>query len=210
MLKVIQTRPKLLESPLLILDLRTLLLALHHQASRNMRQTNSRISSIHPLPSRTRRAEQIQTNIIPLQIHIELTSFRENSHRSSGSLNSALSLSLRHPLNAVHPRFIFHDAIDPISRRRQLEDNALESTCSTRILVIHFQLPTTSLSKLGIHTEQIASKNSSFVTTRTATNLDDGILAVVRVGRKQQYLNPLLHLRKLWLNLCDLLFRHIP
>ena len=79
-----------------------------------MGQTDGRIGRVDALAARTGSAEQIQTDILPLEIDIELAGLRENGHRGGGGLDPSLGLGLRNPLDTVDTGLIFHDPVDSL------------------------------------------------------------------------------------------------
>ena len=109
----------------------------------------------------------------------------------------------------MHSGLIFHDSIDTLIVGRKLEDNLLVATSCTRGLIIDLQLPAAFLGVLRVHSEKVTGEDGGLVTTSAATDLDDGVLAVIRIGRDEENLDLLLHLRDLRLDLGDLSLRHV-
>ena len=67
-----------------------------------MGKTNRRISRVHTLTARTGRTESILADIVHIQVNVKFIRLREYCHRRGRSLDTALSLSLRHTLNTVY------------------------------------------------------------------------------------------------------------
>ena len=67
-----------------------------------MGKTDSRISRVHTLTARTGRTESILADIVHIQVNVKFVSFREDCHGCGRSLDTALSLSLRHTLHTMH------------------------------------------------------------------------------------------------------------
>ena len=61
-----------------------------------------------------------------------------------------------------------------------------------------------------IHTEKVSRKNSSFVSSGTSADFDNGILRIIRVSRNQKELDIFLHLRNLGFKLGNLFLCHLP
>ena len=110
----------------------------------------------------------------------------------------------------MHAGLIFHDPIDTLVVGGKLEDYLLVASGGARSLVVHLKLPSALLGVFRIHAEKITGEYGSLVTACAATDLDDGVLAVIRVGRNQKDLDLFLHVRKLRLDLRDLGLGHVP
>ena len=123
-------------------------------------------------------------------------------------MDPALSLSLRHALHAVNSGLVFQHAIDPVSD--DLHDDFLESAGSALRLAVDFHLPAATLEILAVHSEEVSREYCRLVTAGTSSDFKNRVLAVLRVGRDEQELDFLFHLRKFRLNLRNLLFRHLP
>ena len=106
--------------------------------------------------------------------------------------------------------FVFHDAVDTLVGAGELEDDLLVATGSTRGLVGDFQLPAAAFRVLAVHAEQVAGEDGGFVAAGAAADLDHGILAVVGIGRDQQELDVLFHVRDLRFDVRDDLPGHFP
>ena len=112
MLEVIETGAKLFERTLLVLDLRTLFLALDHEARRDVGQAHCGIGRVHALSAGAGCAEEVQPDVFPLEVHVELARLREHCHRRGRGLDAALSLGLGHALHAVHSGLVLHHSVD--------------------------------------------------------------------------------------------------
>ena len=121
---------------------------------------------------------------------------------------TSLGLSLRDTLHTMHAGLIFQHSIDTVSGH--LADKFLKTACRTFRLVGDLKLPSPALAIFRIHPEQVTGKYGSLVSTCTATDFHDGILAVLRVSRNQEKLYVLLHVREFRFKLCNLLLCHLP
>ena len=209
MLKVVQTGAQLLERALLVLDLRTLLLALDHQAGGDMREAHRRVGGVHSLSSGARRAEEVEPDVVPAQVHVEFAGLGEHGDRCRRSLDTSLGLGLGHSLDAVHAGFIFHHPVDSVAAG-QLEDYLLEAAGSAGRLVGHLDLPAAGFGVMLVHAEEVAREDRRLVAAGAAAYLDYGVLAVVGVGGDQQQLDLLLLGGHTGLDLGDLGPCHLP
>ena len=102
-------------------------------------------------------------------------------------MHTSLCLRGRHALYAVHARFVLQCAIYIIARDGT--DDFLESSRGSFVGAGHFETPAFDVAILGVHAEEVAGKDSCFVSARTATYFEDGVAAVLRVGRDEQQLD---------------------
>ena len=79
-----------------------------------MCQSHGRVGGVDTLTSRSRCAEEVEADVIPLEVDIELAGFREDCDGSRRSLDPALGLGLWNALYTVDAGFIFHDAVDTL------------------------------------------------------------------------------------------------
>ena len=91
-----------------------------------------------------------------------------------------------------------------------LADNLLEAACSAFGLAGNLHLPSLGLDVLAVHAEEVAGKDGRLVSSGTATYLKYGVLLVLRVGRDEQQLYVLLHLRQFRFYLGYLVLGHLP
>ena len=173
-----------------------------------MGETDGGVRCVHALASRARCTEQIQTDVIPAEVHVKFSGFREYGNGSRGSLDPALGLGLGHPLDAVYTALVFHNAVNSVVSA-ELEDNLLVAAGGAGSLVCDFQLPASLLCELGIHPEQVAGKDCSLVAAGAAADFYHCVLGVVRIGRDEHKPDVLLHLRELGLNLVYLVTGHL-
>ena len=74
--EVEDTGTQLLKRLLGILNLRLLVLTLHHNTCRDVGESDGRVGGIHRLTARTRCTEYILANIVPRNLAVELVSLR--------------------------------------------------------------------------------------------------------------------------------------
>ena len=169
--------------------------------------THTRLHLVHVLTTSTRRTEGVPLDFTLVNLHVESLRFGQYSHRSSRCVYTSLRLGHRHTLHAMHPRFILHRAIHILARH--VADDFLVATHSALRERRHREVPALHLAVFRVHAEEVARKQSSLVATRTATDFQRHVLAVLRVGRDEQELDFLLQLRDALLVHGDFLTRHL-
>ncbi len=122
-------------------------------------------------------------------------------------MDAALRLGLRHTLHAVHARFVFERPIDILAG--DLHDDLLVTARGAVGKRRDFITPPFRFDVFGIHAQQVAGEYGSLVAARTASNLDDGILRILRVFGNQQQLNFLFEPPDFGLQLGNHLTRHL-
>ncbi len=109
-------------------------------------------------------------------------------------MDAALRLRLGDALDAVDAALVFQCAIDFFAR--DLADDFLVTARGAFADVGHLAFPAFAFEVLGVHAEQVAGENGGFIAARAAADFEDGVLAVLRVGRDEQDADLLFHLRQ--------------
>ncbi len=78
-----------------------------------MRQAHRGVRGVDTLSARTRRAADINADILLVNLHIDLLRFRHHGHRDCRGVDAAAGLRLRHALYPVYARLVFHHGIGP-------------------------------------------------------------------------------------------------
>ena len=117
-----------------------------------------------------------------------------------------MGFGLRHALYAVYARFVFQHAVDAVADH--FHHDLLESARSALAHAVDLVFPTAFLDVFGIHAKQVAGEQGRFVAAGSAADFDDGVLAVLRVGRDQQQLDLLFQPLEFRFQLGDLHARH--
>ena len=105
-LHFVETRAQNSHRLLAILDLRLFVLAAHNRIRRNVRDAHRRVSGVHRLASRTRRAESIDANVLRLDLNVDVLRLGQHGHGYSRSVHSSLLLRFGNTLDAVHAALI--------------------------------------------------------------------------------------------------------
>ena len=174
-----------------------------------MGEADCRIGGVDPLSAGTGCAEEVFADICGVELDVELAGLGENCHGGGRSLDTALGFGLRHPLHAVHAAFVLHSTVHSVGVGGQLEHHLLVASRGAETLVGYLQFPALDFSIVLIHAEEVAREYRRLVTAGTAADFNDGILAVVRIGRNEQKFDVLLHLGQLALYFCNLLAGHV-
>ncbi len=121
-------------------------------------------------------------------------------------MHAALGFGLGHALHAVHAALILERAVNLLAA--DLADDLLVAAGCTLALAVDLHLPAFALEILGVHAEEVAGKDGRLVAAGAAADLEDRVLAVLRVGRNQQQADLLLEGRKLLFQFGSLFLGH--
>ena len=105
-------------------------------------------------------------------------------------MDTALSLCLGDTLDTVDTALVLEDTIDPFTRDG--EDDFLVATSRPFAHARDLGSPATAFAVAYVHTVEVASEECCLITARTATDLHDHILSILRVCRDQEELDLLL------------------
>ena len=155
-----------------------------------MGQPDGRIGRIDRLAAGTRSAENILSDIVHIDLQIELLGLGQHGYRSGRRVHAALRLGLRHALHAVHARFVLQHAVDALARN--LHHDFLEASGRAFVCAVDLVLPTALFYVFDVHAQQVAGEQGGLVASRAAADLDDRVLAVLRIGGNQQQFDPFL------------------
>ena len=122
-------------------------------------------------------------------------------------MNTSLGFCGRNTLYTVNAGFIFQNSINAFAC--YAEDDFLESADGTFRETAHSHLPAFQFYVLAVHTEQVAGKQGSFITTCTASDFHDDVLVVFGVGRDEQQFYFLFQCRDSFLAFCHFLAQHL-
>ena len=208
-LHVVETGTEFLHGPFGVLDLGTLLLALHHYSGGDVGEADGRIGGVNPLSAGTGCTEEVFTDIGRVQLYVELACLGEHRYGGGRSLDTALGFGLRHPLHAVHAALVLHSAVHSVGTGRKLEHYLLVAARGAEALVGYLQLPALDFGIVLIHAEEVAGKDRRLVAAGTAADFHDGVLAVVGIGRDEQKFDVLLHVGQFAFDFGNLLAGHV-
>ncbi len=105
-------------------------------------------------------------------------------------MDPALCFGLGHALHAMDARLVLEHAVDALAGH--FHHDLLEAARTAFAGAVDLVPPAPLLDELHVHAQQVAGKNRRFVAARAAADFDDGVLAVLRVGRDEQQLDLLL------------------
>ncbi len=172
-----------------------------------MGEADCRIGGVHTLASGTTGTECVDTHIAHIQLHVELLSLGQHHDTSRRGMDASLCLSGRHTLHTMHTTLILQQAVYTLAGDGE-SDIFISSRCAL-IEIGDLNFPMLLLAETGIHTEQVAGKDTGFVTTRATTYLNHGILRVGGIGRDEQKAYVILHGFTTILTSHELFFCHL-
>ena len=178
------TGPQHLHRLFLILELGFLILALHHDARRQMRDADSRLRTVDVLSARTGCTVGVDAQIIRIDLDLNILDLRQHCYRNRRRMDTPARLRDRHPLNPMRTALVFQLAVR--AKASYHERDFLETANLRRIRIDKLRAPPLTLSKTRIHPEQIAGKQSCLIAAHAAADLHDDILIIIWVLRQQQ------------------------
>ncbi len=209
LLDIIQFCLQQSESLRLILKLRFLCLAVHHNAGRIMCQTYRGIRGIHALSPVSGRSHDIHPDILLINNNINvLIHLRHHSHTDGRGMNPAAALGLRHTLYPMHPALIFHFGVCTLAGNHEL--HFLHSSDTDFIHIQCLYSPALALRIMHIHTVNFRGKQSRFIPARTCADFHNHVFIVIGVLGQKQYFQLLLQLFHPLFILIQSLFNHLP
>ena len=128
-----------------------------------MGDANRGIGHIHMLASMPRCAENIDTEVILINLHIHFLRFRKHGNRDCRSVYPTLCFSFRDPLHTVYTTLMLQTAVDLLTLYEK--DNLFEPANTRHILAQDFRLPPFKLSIPCICSEKIGSKKGRLFST---------------------------------------------
>ena len=75
---------------LLVLELALLVLAAHHDAGRQMGDAHGRVGGVHTLPAGTGRAEHVDTQVVGVDLDVDLLGLGQHEDPGRGGVDAAL------------------------------------------------------------------------------------------------------------------------
>ena len=151
-----------------------------------MCQTYRRVCSVDALTTVSRCTEYIEFAVIHIQMEVDFFCFRHDCNGTGGSMDTSAGFCFRNSLYTVHTTLIFQTGICSLSLNHK--SNFLKSTDSVLIETHHLSLPTARFCVFHIHTINFCCKQCRFISAGTGTDLNDNVLAVIRVLRKKKNL----------------------
>lgn len=165
---------------------RFLVLALHDDTGRDVRQADRRVGRIDRLSAGARSAEDILADVVHRDFYVELLGFGQHGHRSGRGVDAALRFGLGYALHAMYARFVFERTIDIVAR--DFHHDLLVSAGRAFREGGDFVLPAFGFDVFGVHAHQVAGEDGGFVAARAAADLDDRVFRILRVlGNQQEF-----------------------
>ena len=206
-LHLVQAGAQHLHADLAVLDLRALLLGLHHGVGGQMGDAHRRVGGVNALTAGAGSAVGVDAQVGLVDLNVDLLRLGQHGNGSSRGLDAALALGLGNALNAVHAGLVLHNGIDLVAL--DLELDALEAASLAGAGVKHGHLPLLGLEEALVHLEQVAGKDCCLVATGGGADLDNGVLLIVGVAGDEHELDVFLQLGQLGLVLGDVHLEHL-
>ena len=125
-------------------------------------------------------------------MEINFFRLRHDRYRTGRGMDPSAGLCLRYSLYTMNTAFVFQSGICTLTLDH--EGNLLKAADAVLIEAEHLGFPATGLRVFHIHTINLCCKKCCLITACTSTDLNDNVLAVVRVLRKKKDLQLMLQL----------------
>ena len=162
-----EARAQDLQGVLIILVLRTAVLAFHNDARWLVGEAHGRFRFVYVLTARSACAVCVAPYIGQIQLHVHVFSHRQDRHGRRTGVHTSLGLCFRHPLHPVHAAFVFQPAVYALTLNTYR--NLLETTRSSFIGIDQFPTPTLALAMPLVHAVEITRKNGGFISASSRT-----------------------------------------
>ncbi len=165
--------------------LRALVLALDHDAGRQVRDADRRVGLVDVLAAGPGRAEGVDAQLGRIERDVlDLVEFRQDRHGARRRVDAALRLGGRHALHAVRARLELEARIGAAADHAA--DDFLVAAVLAGALAQHLDLPALPLGKAGVHAEQVAREDRRLVAAGAGADLEEDVGVVALVLRDQE------------------------
>ena len=188
--------------------LAAVVLALGHDAGRDVRDAHGGVGLVDVLSARAARAVGVDAQVGRVDLHGHgLVGLGQHGDRAGAGVDAALRLGGGHALHAMAARL-----------EAQVAENVVADDAHHHFLVAaEFALalahdlaaPAGALAIARVHAQQVAREEGRFVAARARADFEKGVARVVRVFGQQQALQLFLELHQLGLGAGDFLACHL-
>jgi len=206
-LHLVEAGTQHLHADLAVLDLRALLLRLHHRVGRQVRDAHGGVGRVHALTSGARRAVRVDAQVLGADLYVDVIGLGKHRHGGRRGLDAPLALGLWHALDAVDARLELHDRVDLVAR--DLELDGLEAASIGRGRRKDLDLPLAACGEALVHGEEVSREDARLVAAHAGADLDDGVLLVIGVTGDEHDLDLVLEAWDLGLVGDDVLLEHL-
>ena len=163
----------------LVLDLRFLVLAAHHQPGRKVGDAHRRIGGVHALAAGSRGTKRVHAQILGIDLDLDVLGLREHGYRDCGGMDASGRLGRRHPLHAMHPAL----ELQPVERALALDhrDDFLDTSHGGFLARDHVHPEPVGSRVLLVHAEDLAGEERGFLPAGPGPHLEQDVAVVVRI-----------------------------
>ena len=174
-----QPRPQHLQRLDLVLQLALLILALHHEIGRQVRDAYGAVGRIDALAAGPLRSEDVDPEVLILDLHVDLLRLGQHRDGRGGRMDPPLRLGDGDALDAVYTRFVPERPVH--TRAAGREDRFLQAPQGALRKRVDLHLPAAALAESRVHAEQVGREQRGLVAPGSRPYLDDGIAIRQRV-----------------------------
>src|SRR5262245_3776612 len=162
---------------LAILDLRFLVLHRDDRVGGQVRDSDSRVSSVHRLTAWPRRAEGVDTEVLGVDLDVYLFRFRKHRHCDRRCVYATRCFRLWNSLNSMNSRFVLKLGVNPIALDEQY--SFLDSADARFRRVEHLDAPALTLCVARVHAHYLGCEQRCFIAAGSRADFEDNVLLVV-------------------------------
>ena len=183
--------------------LRFLILDRHDDPGRQVGQTDGGIGGVDALAAAAAGAVDIHFDLVGLDVEFHILHFGDDSDGDGGGVDASLGFGGGDPLDPVGAGFVFELAVDSVPFDQ--DDELLVPPGAPFGGADDLHLPPLAFGEAQIHSKHIFDKKSALVSAGSRAKLQIDVFVVVGVFGDHQDFDCLLQLRKLRLQLRQLL-----
>src|SRR5262245_11207437 len=184
-----QPRAQDLERLRLVLVLRLLVLAGHHQAGRQVGHAHRRVGGVDALPAGTGGTEDVDAKVLLGEVDLDVLGLGQDGNGHGRCVDPSLRLGDRHALYAVHAALELEAAVGALALHEC--DHLFQATDPRRARRQHLDPPPMPLRVPGVHPEELGREEAGLVAAGSGADLEHRVALVVGIARQQQRLQAL-------------------
>ena len=168
-----------------VLVLRTLVLAFHHDAARQVRDAHRGIGLVDVLAARARGAVGVDAQLGRVDLDlVDLIELGQDRHCACRGVNAPLGLGRRHALYAVRSGFELQQR--ECTPADDAADDLLVAAVLARALAEHLHCESPAFRVARVHAVQVTGEHRRLIAPGTGAHLEEDVPVIARIPRQQE------------------------